>query len=447
MSNLNQLSAAEAARLILAGQASSVELVQDCLTRIRDHDATVKAWAHLDEDYVLEQARQSDTLRRSGASVGPLHGVPVGVKDIFDTQDFPTECGSPLYSGRRTIEDAAAVARLREAGLIVLGKTVTAELAGMSPGPTTNPHDPKRTPGGSSSGSAAAVAAYMTPLALGTQTNGSVIRPASYCGVVGYKPTIGLISRHRVLTTSSNLDQVGVFARTLEDAALMAEAMVGFDARDKDTCLRPHPSLAAKCHEEPPMPPRLAFVKGPAWAQCEASTREAFGELVEVLGEHVEEVNIDGVYDEVFDWHRRVMEADIARNLGQLSDRAGDKMSDTLKATIARGRDVRAVDYTLAQDRMGMFADGFDEVLTKYDAIITPAATGEAPVGLAATGNPACATLWTFTGVPALSLPLLVGEAGLPLGVQLVSRRHDDARLFRNAAWLEKYIQGMAEGA
>lgn len=443
MTNLNHLSAVEASRLIQAGQASAEELVQDCLTHIREQDGVIKAWVHLDEDYALKMARESDVLRRSGAAVGPLHGVPVGVKDIFDTKDFPTECGSPLQAGRTPVEDATAVARLREAGMIILGKTVTAEFAVLSPGATTNPNDPERTPGGSSSGSAAAVASYMAPLALGTQTNGSVIRPASYCGVVGYKPTFGLISRHRVLRTSRNLDHVGLFARTVEDAALMAEAMIGFDAQDGDTVLRPRPNLAARCREEPPMAPLFAFLKGPAWDQCDASTQEAFAELVDALGDRVQPVEIDDVFKEVFAWQRIVMEADIASNLGEFYDRAGDNMSDVLKAIIERGREVRAVDYAIGLERMKLFEQSFGEMTAKFDAIITPAATGEAPLGLSSTGNPVCSTLWSFTGMPALSLPLLQGGAGMPLGVQLVTRRHDDARLFRNASWLVKHLEGM----
>lgn len=441
MSNLYALTAVEAAGLIQAGQISSEELVQDCLKRIGEVDGAVQAWAHLDSDYALERARESDKHRRSGAPIGPLHGVPVGVKDIFDTLDYPTEYGTPMHAGRKTVEDATAVARLREAGAIVLGKTVTAEFAVLSPGKTTNPHDAARTPGGSSSGSAAAVAASMIPLALGTQTNGSVIRPASYCGVVGYKPTFGLISRHRVLRTSRNLDQVGLFARTLADAALMAETMIGFDARDVDTALRPHPDLLAKCGEEPPMPPRFAFVKGPAWKDCDAATHEAFGELVDALGDRIEEVEIGSVYDEVFAWQRIVMETDIAKNLGHYADRADSTMSDILRGLIERGRQVHAVDYSLGLDRMAMFAKGFDGLMQDFDAILTPAATGEAPLGLGSTGNPACATLASFTGMPAITLPVLQGEAGMPLGVQLISRRHDDGRLFRNASWLVKHLE------
>jgi Asp-tRNA(Asn)/Glu-tRNA(Gln) amidotransferase A subunit family amidase len=247
-----------------------------------------------------------------------------------------------------------------------------------------------------------------------------------------------------VLRTSRNLDHVGLFARTVEDAALMAEAMIGFDAQDGDTLLRPRPNLAARCREEPPMAPLFAFFKGPAWDQCDTATQEAFAELVDALGDRVRTVEIDSVYEEVFAWQRIVMEADIARNLGEFYDRAGDNMSDLLKGMIERGRQVRAVDYAIGMERMQLFNESFGEMTAAFDAIITPAATGEAPVGLGSTGSPACSTLWSFTGMPALSLPLLQGEAGMPLGVQLVTRRHDDARLFRNASWLVKYLEGMA---
>lgn len=441
MTNLNQLTAAEAARTIRGGEASSEEIVQDCLDHIGRVDGTVQAWASLDADYALEQARASDLHRRSGAPIGPLHGVPVGIKDIFDTQDYLTQFGSPIHAGRKTVEDATVVAKLRQAGAIVLGKTVTAEFAVLSPGPTTNPHDATRTPGGSSSGSAAAVAASMVPLALGTQTNGSVIRPASYCGVVGYKPTFGLASRHRVLRTSRNLDQVGVFARTLEDTAMVAEAIIGFDALDSDTQIAPCPDLRAKVSEEPPMPPKFAYIKGPAWSKCDASAQEAFGELSDAMGDRVDEVNLGDVYDEVFEWHRMVMEADIAKNLANEYERNGEHLSPVLTAMIERGRKVHAVDYSLALDRMDMFAKAFAGMFEDYDAILTPAATGEAPTGLDSTGDPACATLWTFAGMPAMTLPLLQGEAGMPMGVQLVAARGDDARLFRNASWLTKHLE------
>jgi len=444
MSEPYTLSAREAARAIGSGQVSSVELVQSCLDRIAEVDDTVQAWAHLDGDLVLQQAQKSDQYRRSAAPIGPLHGVPVGIKDIFDTKDFPTGYGSPLHHGRRPVEDATAVALLRQAGAIVMGKTVTAEFAVLSPGKTTNPHDRARTPGGSSSGSAAAVAAGMVPLALGTQTNGSVIRPASYCGVVGYKPTFGMISRHRVLRTSSHLDTVGAFARTVDDAALAVQVMVGYDPLDGDARHPVRPDLLGLAGEEPAMAPRFAFVKSPAWDQADAATHEAFGELVEALGGQAEEVDLAPVYDEIFQWHSLVMDVEIAKNLADEFNRGGDQISAGLRAINARGQAAHGVDYSLALDRQALFARGLDEIFEDFDVILSPAAPGEAPVGLDSTGNPAFSTLWSFTGMPAVTLPVLQGPNGLPLGVQLIGQRGDDGRLLRSANWLTRYIDGLA---
>lgn len=445
MSTAFNLSALEAAEAIRSGQVSSEELVQSCLERIAEHDDTVQAWAHLDGDYALEQARASDQYRLSGAPIGVLHGVPVGVKDIFDTKDYPTEYGTPLYQGRKVSNDATAVALLRQAGAIVMGKTVTAEFAVLSPGKTTNPHDPGRTPGGSSSGSAAAVASYMVPLALGTQTNGSVTRPASFCGVVGYKPTFGMISRNRVLRTSRNLDTVGVFARTVDDAALAVQVMTGYDELDPDARHIIRPDLLSLARQEPPMAPRFAFVKSPAWDQADAATQEAFAELVEVLGDRVEEVELAKVYDEVFQWHRLVMDVEIAKNLADDFARGGEQISAELRAINERGRAAHGVDYSLALDRQSLFALGLEEIFEDFDAILTPAAPGEAPQGLDSTGNPAFSTLWTFAGMPSITLPLLQGEAGLPLGVQLVTKKGDDGRLLRTANWLTKHIESLSQ--
>ncbi|HSD60121.1 MAG TPA: amidase, partial [Burkholderiales bacterium] len=233
--DLNWLSASEAAGLIRDGVVSSEQLVEVCLGRVGETDGAVQAWAHLDPAYALEQARAADAWRLEGRPTGPLHGVPVGVKDVFDTADMPTENGSALDAGRTPSRDATVVARLRAAGAVILGKTVTTEFATYTPGKTRNPHNPEHTPGGSSSGSAAAVAAGMVPLALGSQTNGSVIRPAAFCGVLGFKPTHGLISRHGMLGLSRSLDHVGLFARTVEDVALLAGQLAGYDERDPDT--------------------------------------------------------------------------------------------------------------------------------------------------------------------------------------------------------------------
>ncbi|MBI2494199.1 MAG: amidase, partial [Candidatus Rokubacteria bacterium] len=299
LANLYGLTALEAARLIHEGTISSEQLVQACLHRVDEVDAAVQAWAFLDPEHALAQARAADELRLSGRPIGPLHGVPVGVKDIIDTADMPTENGSVLHAGRTPSRDAAVVARLRAAGAVIMGKTVTTEFATRAPGKTRNPHNPAHTPGGSSSGSAAAVAAGMVPLALGSQTTGSTIRPASFCGVYGFKPTHGLIPRPGMFRLSRTLDHVGLFARTLDDLALLAEQLVGYDERDPDTRPRARIPFVDVAREEPPLPPMFAFVKTPYWDRVDADAREAFAELVAHLGERVEELELSATAGEV----------------------------------------------------------------------------------------------------------------------------------------------------
>ena len=272
---------------IAAGALSAEQLVEACLARIREVEPAVQAWQYLDDAHALAQARARDLDRAEGRPIGPLHGVPVGIKDIIDTTDMPTEDGTVLHAGRRPERDAAVVAQLRAAGAVILGKTVTTECATYPPSKTRNPHDATRSPGGSSAGSAAAVAAGMVPLAIGTQTNASIIRPASFCGVYGFKPTHGLISRHGVLKLSRSLDCVGLFARSLDDIALAAEQLTGFDENDPDTRPRARIPFMQTLAGEPPLAPRVAFVKTPMWERADESTREAFGELVAALGASV----------------------------------------------------------------------------------------------------------------------------------------------------------------
>jgi Asp-tRNA(Asn)/Glu-tRNA(Gln) amidotransferase A subunit family amidase len=437
LTNLHLLSASEASRLICDGVITSVQLVEACLARIREVDEQVQAWAFLDPDYALAQARAADAWRSEGKTTGPLHGVPVGIKDIFDTADMPTEYGSALHAGRTPSRDAAAVAILRAAGAVIMGKTVTTEFAYFFPGKTRNPHNPEHTPGGSSSGSAAAVAANMIPLALGSQTNGSVIRPAAFCGVVGFKPTHGLISRQGVLTLSRTLDHIGLFARTIDDIAVLAEQLVGYDERDPDTRPRARIPFVKVSAEEPPLPPMFAFVKTPHWERAENELKEAFAELVEHLGDRVEEVELFPSAAEAWEWHRTIMEAEIAANLDREWEQGRDRLSESLRALLQRGRDVRALDYQRAVAQIQPIYESFVELFEqRYDAILTPAAPGPAPKGLASTGDPSFCTLWTLCGMPALSLPLLQSKDGLPLGVQLVGPRNGDARLLRTARWL-----------
>src|SRR5262245_3736345 len=290
-SDLIALGAVEAAAKIAAGEVTSEEIVKGCLSRIDALEPQIQAWACLDREWALDNAKAADDARRLGKGVGPLHGVPVGIKDIIDTADLPTEHGSAVFKGRRPLRDAACVTALRRAGGVVLGKTVTTELATLTPPATRNPLNLEHTPGGSSSGSAAAVAAGMVPAAVGTQTGGSVIRPAAYCGVYGFKPTFGVIPRTGVLTQSSTLDTLGVFGRSVEDVALLADALQAYDSGDPASLATSRPRLLAAATEAFPLPPLFAFVKTSAWGQAEPVTREAFGELIEALGSQVQEIN------------------------------------------------------------------------------------------------------------------------------------------------------------
>jgi len=436
------LGAIQAAHEIREGRLSSEELVRACLAQIDRLEETVQAWAFLDPELAIKQAVQADQAKRTGQRLGPLHGVPVGIKDIFDTMDMPTEDGTVLHRGRQPLSDATVVNRLRTAGAVIMGKTVTTELAVFAPAKTRNPHDPQRTPGGSSSGSAAAVAAGMVPLAVGTQTNGSMIRPASFCGIYGFKPTFGLISRHLVLQQSRPLDQVGVFARSIEDIAVLAEAIIGHDPNDPDTRLAATPHLLEIQAEEPPVMPKLALVKTPVWDRADESTRAAFAELTEALGDKVAEIDLPASFKQAHEQHRIIMEADLARSFAQEYTTGRDRLSGVLREMIERGQRELAVDYNNAVASIPHYNQELDKVFEWHDAIITPATVGEAPMGLESTGSPMFCTIWTLCGMPAITLPLLVGEQGLPLGVQLVGPRGDDAALLRTARWLVEELNG-----
>lgn len=439
-SRLNWFSAVDAARAIREGAISAEQLTEACLARVREVDASVQAWAYLDPEYALRQARARDADHREGRPVGPLHGVPIAIKDIIDTEDMPTEDGTVLHAGRTPDTDANVVATLRAAGAVIMGKSVTTECATYTPGKTRNPHHPDHTPGGSSSGSAAAVAAGMVPLALGSQTNGSVIRPASFCGVYGFKPSHGLIPRHGILKLSRTLDHVGLFARSVDDLALLAEQLAGYDQRDPDTRPRARIPFCEIAAQEPPLPPLLAYARTALWDLAENDTREAFAELAATLGDRVVELDLPEVTRGVLDWHRTIMEAEMAANLDLEWERGRDRLSESLRSQLARGREVNALEYQRAVARIPLISAGFDEIFERCDAIVTPAAHGTAPAGLESTGDPAFCTLWTFCGMPALNLPLMQGANGLPLGVQLVGRRGDDARLLRTARWLAAQV-------
>ena len=366
--------------------------------------------------------------------------MPVGVKDIVDTAGIPTENGTAIDAGRVPREDAFVVARLKAAGALILGKTVTTELAGMAPAPTRNPVDPAHTPGGSSAGSAAAVAAGQVPLAIGTQTAGSVIRPAAFCGVVGFKPSFGAIPRTGILAQSPSLDTVGVLARSVADAALLADALFGYDGRDRATAMAAPPRLLALATSRVPVPPVFAFVRPPGWEEASPETRLALAELADLLGEQGFEAELPGAFDEAAAVRERINLAELAKCYHGYERRGRDRLSEAMRAAIDAGKAVPARDYIAALDWPDLLYAALEGILARCDAIVAPAAPGPAPEGLASTGSPIFNGLWTLCGVPAVTLPLLEAANGLPMGVQLIGRRGDDGRLLRTASWLMERV-------
>ena len=438
MQDLHLMSATDLCEAIADGRLTSVEVAKACLARITERDGEVQAFAFIDHDYVLEQATRLDEIRARGLPLGPLHGVPVALKDIIDTGDMPTENGLAHDEGRRS-RDASITRRLRGAGALLLGKTTTTEGAYYEPTKTRNPHNLDYTPGGSSAGSAAAVADFMTPLAVGTQTNGSVIRPASFCGVVGFKPGFGQIARTGVLKICPSLDQIGAFARTVNDAALLSDVLVGDDGVDDSVLPAPSPRFAETAKSEMPVKPLFAFIAPPDWVDAPQDARDGFAELCNILGDQIDIVPLPAIYDGCVSMHRVVMAVEMSRNLSKYAD-ANEPISDHLSSIIEEGKGVSAHDYLAARDWQDVLSSGIEEIMERYDAILTPASYGEAPKTLDQTGDPRACTLWSFTGVPAVTLPLLVGNNDMPIGVQLVSAKHEDGRLLRVANWLIKTL-------
>lgn len=435
MTPILSLSAVELRDRLASGALRAVELVEACLARIEAQEPQVRAWAWHDPAFALAQARALDARRQSGAATGPLHGLPVGLKDVIDTRGIPSENGVAADAGRVPSADATVVARLKAAGAIIMGKTVTCEAAFLQPSVTRNPHDPARTPGGSSSGSAAAVAAGMVPLAVGTQTGGSVIRPAAFCGVVGFKPGFGLIPRTGVLMQSPTLDTLGVFARTVTDAALLAEALMGHDPADPATEPLAVPRLLAGALAAPPVPPVLALVRPPGWPDATPEMRAAMQELAGRLGPQCLPLDLPPLFAEAAALRRCINLAEMAHCHADLDRRAGDSLSPILRAAIAEGRTIPAPDYLRAIEARARLNEALAPIFHRCDAILCPAAPGPAP-GRETTGDAIFNGLWTLCGTPAITLPVLQDEGGLPMGAQLVGPRGSDARLLRTANWL-----------
>ena len=434
------LNATEALAAMSAGRLTSVALVTSCLARIKETDAAIKAWAFLDPDAALAQAAECDRIRAAGMAIGPLHGIPVGLKDIIDTAKMPTQRGTPIFSGRQTDHVARLVEHLREAGAVIMGKTVTTELAFVHANETRNPHNTDHSPGGSSSGSAAAVAALHVPLAVGTQTNGSVIRPASFCGTFGFKPTRGVISRTGVLQTSVSLDQVGCFGRSLGDVALLTDVIGGYDGLDACSFARPRPNMAQGAAADAPVTPDLVWFDLPFNDRLTQDAQDGFDAVLDILGPQVTRMAPADTLSNLVAVQARIHEYEICQHQADVFDAHWDDLSETLKPVISRGRLISKTEYEDALAVKASAEEFFADFFLEFDAIIAPAAAGEAPRFGGGTGDPIFCTLWTLAGLPCVTLPLLVGETGLPIGVQLIGPVEKDDRLLRTARWLQTHL-------
>jgi Asp-tRNA(Asn)/Glu-tRNA(Gln) amidotransferase A subunit family amidase len=426
MTQLHRLTATQAARKLAAREITAEALVEDCLARIAEREPQVRAWTHVDANGARARARHLDR----SASSGPLHGLPIAVKDLFDTVDMAATYGSPIYAGHRPAWDAVAVALARAAGGIVVGKTVTTEFATFHPGPTRNPHNLAHTPGGSSSGSAAAVADFMAPLAFGTQTAGSIIRPSAYCGVVGYKPTFGTVSRVGVKLISDTLDTVGGIARSVRDVALLVGA------------IGERPELFIP--DSPPGAPRVAFCRTYEWQQAQPETMSAFDDARRTLersGGSVREVALPRDFADLVDAQLVIMTHEVASSLTYERLEHPDQLSGDMTAMIEAGLAVSTQRYDEARALARRCRAQLDGVFADVDVLIAPSTHGEAPEGMA-TGNPLFQRIWTVLRTPCVHLPIARGPRGLPLGVTAIGPIGDDARLLRAADWIHDCFGG-----
>jgi len=426
-----RLSASEMARRIAAGDLTSEAVTRACLDRIEARDGALKAWVHLDPDDALAQARTRDKEARDGETPrGPLHGVPVGIKDIIDTAGLPTEKGSPIWRDHQPVADAVCVSQLRRAGAVILGKTATTEFAALAPAATANPHNPEHTPGGSSSGSAAGVADFHVPLALGTQTMGSIIRPAAFCGVVGYKPSFGTVPRSGVFELCDHLDTIGLLARTPNDLPVALAALTG-----TPTATFEAPNDA---------PPRIAVIKSPAWDEADPPTKallHAAAKTLKDAGATVTEIEAPDVLHQAMDAHWAVAVYEISRALSWEWDTHRDEISPKMRGLIEEGLTVPRERYLRALETAQMARDWSREAFGAIDVLLTPSAPGEAPHGLQSTGSPAFNRLWTLLHLPCATLPAGTGPEGLPLGVQLVGAQRQDAELIASACWVAARLE------
>lgn len=438
---LHNLTVAEAAAAIAAAELSPLELVNSCLERIDELEETIQAWALVDREGALDVARRLGQELQQGQRRGSLHGIPVGIKDIFYTAGLRTEAGSRSWSGFIPSYDATSVARLKKAGAIILGKTHTTEFAYFDPAPTRNPWNTAHTPGGSSSGSGAGVAAGMCLAALGTQTVGSVLRPAAYNGIVGFKPQYGRISTYGVVPVSWTLDHVGILARTVTDAALVFQAIAGHDSKDYHSLNQPVPDCFRYLDSQ--QAPRLGLVRQYFFDQADEEMQSHTDRVVQHLrqaGAAIEEVVPPSSFATIRESSRIIMTVEAATSHKEMFAKHKNQYGPGIRKLIEDGLAIPASEYASAlQMRLQQRAD-IEPLLHQVDALLTPGATGAAPRSLATTGSPAMQGPWTTVGLPSISLPSGLSKDGLPLAIQLVGAPLAEDRLLAVARWCEKAL-------
>ncbi len=422
MAELHDLTATEAGALMETGEISSEDLVRACLARIEAREEIVQAWQYLDPEFALAEARKADATQR----LGPLHGIPFAAKDIIDTKDMPTENGSPIYAGRRPTRDALCVAAMRSAGAVLMGKTVTTEFATFHPGKTRNPHDPRHTPGGSSSGSGAAVGDRMVPLAFGSQTAGSLIRPAAFCGVHGLKPTHGTVDLAGICPLEGMLDTLGYMARSVDDLAAYYATVRGVQPE-------PVPDGLGRA-------PRVGLCRTPYWRKAQPETVDAVEDAAArfaELGAEIADATLPDTYADIHDSHRAILNRGLTVTLGHEYAEHRDQLSERLQTMIAEGFEISDERYTAAIDHAEACRAGLADAFGAFDVFLAPSAPGEAPEGLGATGDPVFQVPWTTVGAPCVTIPYTTGPRGLPVGVQLIGRRDDDDTVLAVAKWFD----------
>ena len=437
-----ELTVAQAASLIRDRSLSPVELMESLLSQTSTLEPVLRVWETMDPDAAMKLARQRERELYLGGGRGPLHGVPLGIKDIFYTNGIKTTAGSPIYADFVPEYDATAVALIKVAGAIVMGKTVTTEFACNDPPATRNPWNISHTPGGSSSGSAVGTAVRMFPAALGSQTAGSVLRPASYNGAVGLKPNFGRISRFGVMPVSASLDTVGTFTRTVEDAALLLGVLAGQDPRDSSSSPMPVPDYTGqlKCLNKSP---RFGLVRRFFYEESSEEVRRNFDGVVaqfEDAGAEVSEVDCTANFDALLTAHNLVAGAEAAAHHKEDFQKRPDDYAPNVRTMIEDGMRVTAVDYLHAQQTRATFRKEMEEVVRGFDALLCPTTPTPAPVDLTGTGDPAFQKPWTNCGYPSITIPSGLSESRLPMGIQLASRPFAEASLLASAHWCEKVL-------